>query len=87
MNPVVLGPQGQIMINRLNNGQVSFIFGRSKRSPDFKVLNLFLRFLVFNLFSGMREGVALSINEYVIVICFHTFMISLKYFSFKRIVS
>ena len=40
-----------------------------------RVLNLFLRFLVFNLFSGMREGVALSIHGYIIVICFYTFII------------
>ena len=40
-----------------------------------RVLNLFLRCLVFNLFSGMREGVALSINGYIIVNCFRTFVI------------
>ena len=51
-----------------------------------RVLNLFLRFLVFNLFSGMREGVTLS-NGYIILICFHTFVIFLNYFLFKRIVS
>ena len=39
------------------------------------VLDLFIRFLDFNLFGGMREGVALSIHGYNIVICFHTFMI------------
>ena len=52
-----------------------------------RVLNLFLRFLVFNLFSGIREGVALSINGYIIIICFHTFVIFLNYFLFKCIVS
>ena len=36
-------------------------------------------FSVLNLFSGMREGVALS-NGYIILICFHTFVIFLKYF-------
>ena len=35
----------------------------------------------------MREGVALSIHGYNIVICFHTFMIFLNYFLFKCIVS
>ena len=39
------------------------------------VLDLFIRFLDFNLFGGMREGVALSINIYIIVNCFHTFVI------------
>ena len=52
-----------------------------------RVLNLFLRFLVFNLFSGIREGVALSINGYIIIICFHTFVIFLNLFLFKCIVS
>ena len=52
-----------------------------------RVLNLFLRFLVFNLFSGMREGVAFSINGYIIVNCFHTFVIFLNYFLFQCIVS
>ena len=51
------------------------------------VLDLFIRFLDFNLFGGMREGVALSIHGYNIVICFHTFMIFLNYFLFKCIVS
>ena len=35
----------------------------------------------------MREGVALSIHGYIIVICFYTFMIFLNYFLFKCIVS
>ena len=34
----------------------------------------------------MREGVALS-NGYIILICFHTFVIFLNDFLFKRIVS
>ena len=44
--------------------------------PPLGGFNLFLQFLVFNLFSGMREGVASSINRHIItVICFYTFMI------------
>ena len=52
-----------------------FFFG------SLRVLNFFLPF-----FSGIRVGVALCIHGYIIVICFHTFMIFLNDLLFKCIV-